>query len=449
MLYAILKILARLTIWGYFRRIKIIGREHIPKNGPYIFVANHPSAFMDPIVVGTSVRPAVHFIAAGEYVGKGLKGWLFQKLFHSIPVYRPTTQPGETHKNKDMFEKCHEHLLKKGALVIFPEGVSLTEKKLKPLKTGTVRIAIGAEELRDFNLGVPIIPIGLNYSDPHEFRSDLFVKIGAPIYVKDHITAEENKEKETQIKITKAVTELLQEKMQETILHLHTDHDEALLEKLETIFARDVKAQFNIDYYDLESEFEMQKNFIEAINYSRNKSPELFRKTEEKVDHYITELEKNDLTDKDIGEFESRYHYYRIFSFVFGLPFFLFGLIHNFTPYKAVGFFTRKIKMDRTFEGSMSLAFGMGLFLIWYVALSWIVGYFWLGLYALLYPILMYSTGLYALIYATAIEQSIQRKKLRTLFKTNKELLRDLILQRREIVAVITAYQKEYLENHS
>ena len=79
MIFALLKILSRLTIWGYFRRVKIVGREKIPKTGPYIFVANHPSAFMDPIVVASSLQPQVYFIAAGEYVGKGLKGWFFSE----------------------------------------------------------------------------------------------------------------------------------------------------------------------------------------------------------------------------------------------------------------------------------------------------------------------------------------------------------------------------------
>ena len=88
MIYAILKILSRLTIWGYFRKVKIVGRERIPKSGPYLFVANHPSAFMDPIVVASSIRPPVYFIAAGEYVGTGLKGWFFNKALHTLFAFK-------------------------------------------------------------------------------------------------------------------------------------------------------------------------------------------------------------------------------------------------------------------------------------------------------------------------------------------------------------------------
>ncbi|MFT5824111.1 MAG: glycerol-3-phosphate O-acyltransferase/dihydroxyacetone phosphate acyltransferase [Crocinitomix sp.] len=444
MIYAILKILSRLTIWGYFRKVKIVGRERIPKTGPYLFVANHPSAFMDPIVVATSIRPPVYFIAAGEYVGTGIKGWFFKKSLHSIPVYRPSTRPEDAHKNKDMFVKCYEHLTKKGALLIFPEGVSLTEKKLKPLKTGTVRIAIGAEELHAFELGVPIIPIGLNYSDPHSFRSDLFVKIGAPIYVNELLDETKRSDKEYQIAKTREITALLQEKMQATILHLDSEEEEELLEKLETIFYREVKKQLGVKYSDQEGEFRIQKDFIAAIKHFKINDSELFEATEEKVDQYIAQLSKHNISDKDIGEFGKRFRFKRVGTYILGLPFFIFGLIHNILPYKLVGILTRNIKMEVTFAGSMSLAIGLGSFLLWYIGISITLGKLYLGWWALLYPVLMYVTGLYALLYSTAIQNSKQRKNLRKLAKTNRSKLSTLVKLRADIIAIFMNWQKEY-----
>lgn len=446
MIYAILKILSRLTIWGYFRKVKIVGREKIPKNGPYLFVANHPSAFMDPIVVASSIRPPVYFIAAGEYVGAGLKGWLFKKVLHSIPVYRPSTRPEDAHKNKDMFVKCYEHLSKKGALLIFPEGVSLTEKKLKPLKTGTVRIAIGAEELHAFELGLPIIPIGLNYSDPHSFRSDLFVKVGDPIYVNELLSEEQRAVKEYQITQTREITDLLQEKMQATILHLESEEEEVLLEKLETIFYRDVKAQLGVGYGDQEGEFRIQKDFISAIKYFKKNDLELFESTEQKVDTYISALENHGISDKDIGEFGNQYRYKRIGSFILGMPFFIFGFIHNILPYKLVGLLTGKIKMEVTFAGSMSLAIGLFSFLLWYIGISLFIAKALLGWWALLYPVLMYTTGLYALLYNTAIQNSRKRKNLRTIVKKDRSVLIELMSQRSAITSVFMDWQKEYSE---
>jgi glycerol-3-phosphate O-acyltransferase/dihydroxyacetone phosphate acyltransferase len=445
MFYRLLKILSQLTIYGYFKKVKIVGREHIPSKGPYIFIANHPSAFMDPMVVATSIQPAVYFIAAGEYVGKGIKGWFFRKFLHMIPVYRPSTRPEDVHKNKDMFVKCFEHLSKKGALLIFPEGLSLTEKKLQPLKTGTVRIALGAEMLENFKLGVAIIPVGLNYSDPHSFRSDLFVKIGAPIYVRDFIDQGKIKDKEAEIEYTKEVTELLQKELQANILHLDSDAEELMLGKLEKVFARDIKADLDITFQDQESEFEMQKDFIQAIQYFKEENESLYRNAEAKIDDYLSELKSNRLSDKSIGDFKKQYHNRRFLSFFLGLPFFIFGLINNIIPYKAVGFLTNKTNVKSTFVGSMALAIGLFTFLLWYIGVAVLVGYLGLGWLAVFYPILMYTSGVYALIYVTAIQHSKKRKHLRSLTKSNRTIINELIQKRIVIMDILKKCQFDFI----
>ena len=55
-----------------------------------------------------------------------------------------------------------------------------------PIKTGVAIIALGAEAKYNFELDLSIVPIGLNYSNPHNFKSDVFVNIGKPIKVSDY-----------------------------------------------------------------------------------------------------------------------------------------------------------------------------------------------------------------------------------------------------------------------
>ena len=133
-------------------------------------------------------------------------------------------------------------------------------------------------------------------------------------------------------------------------------------------------------------------------------------------------------------------------TFILGLPFFIFGLIHNILPYKLVGVLTGKIKMEVTFAGSMSLAIGLFSFLLWYIGVSIFIGKMFLGWWAVFYPVLIYTTGLYALIYTTAIRNSKQRKILRTLAKTDRSLLSDLMSQRSMIITIFMDWQKEYSE---
>lgn len=441
MIYQLLKILSKLTIFGYFRKWSITGKENIPENDPVIFVANHPSAFMDPIVAAASVKRPVYFLAAGEYVGKGIQGWFFQRMLHMIPIFRPSTRPGETHKNQDSFKRCHEHLGKGGTLIIFPEGVSLTERKLKSLKTGTVRIAIGAE--KEYNRSVAIVPIGLNYSDPHSFRSDLLIQIGKPFYLSN----EDELQQTYNTEVIKELTLELENRLRSLVLHLPTPGTEKVFEKLDAIFTRDLKNELNITFSDQVSEFELQKGFSDAILYFQQEKPELYTITLDQMEAYENALTQADLIDKDIAGLSDQLKYRRVWSFLLGLPFFILGVINNVIPYKASGWLARKLTSDRTFAGSFVLAMGLGLFTIWYIGISILLGSVLFGWWALLYPILMYATGIYALIYLTAAKQSKRRIHLRQIAKQQPELIEDIKEKRNALITLFKGCQEDYLKS--
>jgi hypothetical protein len=57
----------------------------------------------------------------------------------------------------------------------------------------------------------------------------------------------------------------------------------------------------------------------------------------------------------------------------------------------------------------------------------------------------MYISGVYALLYKTGISQSLKRKKLRFLMRSNVELIETLKQKRAEIIAVLLAMQSDYM----
>lgn len=441
MLYFILKILSKLTLKSYFRRIRIVGKEHIPLDGPVIFIANHPSAFMDPIVVATTIRQPVYFIAAGEYVGKGVKGYVFRKWLHMIPVFRPSTRPEDVHKNKDMFNHCFDHLSADGSLLIFPEGVSITERKIKPFKTGVARIARGAEIRNGFQLNIHIVPVGLNYSNPHQFRSDVFVNIGKAIRVNDFITASE----ESEFKEVERLTETAEKALLETTLHVENDADDTLLSKLNRIYSRDLKQELGIEYKEQEREFEMQKDMLEAINYFKTSNPNRFETTVAQIDRYLDQLKLNGLTDKDIKELKFQKSFRRISSYFLGLPFFLIGFVSNLIPYQLVLYLLRKIRFHENFQGSMVVAAGLIIFFCFYVSTALLLGLFTkLSVWAFLIPPVMYIMGVYAQLYLTAIRYSAQRRNLRAVSRKNKVLIETLVVERKNLIALLEACRAEF-----
>ena len=62
MFYSIIKIIVRITVWVYFRKIHVRNAELIPEGVPLIIAPNHPSSYMDIMVVAPFIKKQLHFI---------------------------------------------------------------------------------------------------------------------------------------------------------------------------------------------------------------------------------------------------------------------------------------------------------------------------------------------------------------------------------------------------
>lgn len=229
MLYIILKRIVRMSLHLYFRRIDVIGEENIPKNGPVIFVSNHPSALIDPLLVATTLKRKIHFLAASEFFGKGMKARILKSKLNMIPVHRPWLSKTEKVSNTEMFDECYKSLNQGKSIILFPEASSETVSKIRELKTGAVRIKAGFESFTLGNKTVPIIPIGLSYSNPHEFQSRVVVKIGEPIVFDP--TDETDSVEQFRIQ-----TNQVQEELKKSIIHIDNTQNEGLVKNVCRLF---------------------------------------------------------------------------------------------------------------------------------------------------------------------------------------------------------------------
>jgi hypothetical protein len=67
-------------------------------------------------------------------------------------------------------------------LALFPEGTSHDDPRMKPLKSGAARIALGAASSGE-GLPLSIVPAGLTFTDKRTFRSEVLLAFGPPIEV--------------------------------------------------------------------------------------------------------------------------------------------------------------------------------------------------------------------------------------------------------------------------
>jgi 1-acyl-sn-glycerol-3-phosphate acyltransferase len=119
------------------------GDENIPRKGGAILAINHVS-YLDFALAGTAALPVkryVRFMAKRELFDNKIAGPLLRGMHH-INVDR---------SNGSASFVAALHALKSGEIIgIFPEGTISTSFEIKGLKSGAVRLAVGA--------GVPLIP---------------------------------------------------------------------------------------------------------------------------------------------------------------------------------------------------------------------------------------------------------------------------------------------------
>ena len=131
-------------VWKYLGlNFDFQGQENIPLKGGAILAINHTS-YLDFALAGTAALPTkryVRFMAKKEIFDNKIAGPLMRGMHH-INVDRSNGSAS--------FVAALRALKAKEIVGIFPEGTISTSFEIKGLKSGAVRLAIGAD--------VPIIP---------------------------------------------------------------------------------------------------------------------------------------------------------------------------------------------------------------------------------------------------------------------------------------------------
>ena len=441
MLYKLFLWLFRLTANAYFRSIYIKGKENIPKDKPVIFAANHPSSFMDPILLGVNLNRSLFFLARGDIFKNKMVRKLFDKL-HMIPVYKPDLSPDQVHKNEMIFEKCYEYLERNKAVMIFPEGISKTERRLRPIKTGIARIALGAEEKNNFNLDLCIVPIGLNYSNPHYFKSDVFVNIGAPISVSEYQEDFLKDSKEGVLQLTDRVKSELEKR----IVIIEDEQLEKLIRQIEILYRSKLREQ-NKQQEKATQDFYLSQDIVEAVQYYAKNHPEILQDFEQKISVYLKRLKRLKIRDTQIRSSETSFPVFlRLLYFTFGFPLFLFGLITNIIPFKIVELIPSKVTIREDFVGAVKMATGMLIFLITYLVEASIFGYLTNFLWAILFILSLYPAGLFTVDYFKKYYQVRGTIKYLRIFMKKGDLIANLKTTRQELVDELEMRKEDFIK---
>ena len=149
--------------------MRLEGRAHIPKRGPYIVVANHTD-WKDPPAIELCFGVCIRFMAKIESFGVFVLGGLMRGK-GCFPVRR-----GEGDRRAVITSL---QVLKSGnPLGFFPEGTRSRDGVLHRAHPGVAFLAKRS--------GAPILPVGVTGTpQARALRSDITVRVGVPFRFED------------------------------------------------------------------------------------------------------------------------------------------------------------------------------------------------------------------------------------------------------------------------
>jgi len=368
MLWHIFKYYLCFVIAVYFKRSKIKNAHYINVKGPVIIAMNHPNAFMDPIAFTTLVYPPrMRYLARGDAFKKGIVTTLLES-FGIIPIFRIQDGGKEgLKKNDETYNRVNNLLKNNQKIIIFAEGLCIQERRLRPLKKGVPRMVFGAMDAYDLK-DLTVVPVGINYTDPSQFRGTLFCNVGKPIKMSDYVAAY----KEAPAKTMNQFLADLAPRMKELIVNINHKHNEEVIAHIEEVYRTKYYKQHKYKISNLEHDFLFTTKVVDVINQAEENKPEAVKELNHKTTHYFNVLKKHKLKDWLINPTKQKMINYsvgilRLLLIIITLPIYIRGLLGSYLPYKLTHIITSKKVKVIEFKASFNMGIGAFLFLFYYL----------------------------------------------------------------------------------
>lgn len=422
--------LLRFALRIYFRRVEVVGLEHVPRQTPVIFVLNHPNALVDPAFLLALAPREVSFLAKAPLFRMPVLGY-FVRALDCLPVYRKQDEGADLSRNRETFTAARKLLSTGGTIAICPEGVSHDELRLRPIKTGAARIALAAEAAGEVN-GLKIVPAGLYYTAKTKFRSSALLYFGQPIDVDAvELTPEGDPPRE-------AVRELsakIEEAMREVILE--AEHEEALhaVSRAERIFSSLAAAEDD----SLVGELQLQKRFLRDYAVLQQRAPERLRKLEVRMNRFDEELKQAGVDPEELVPPTSTLSVSsqvlrRSLVFLVFLPAAVIGTLFHYPAYRLGGYLATAFSREsEDVISTTKIISAMLLFPVTWVVLATVV-YFvggWMPAVAVL--LILPVSGYVAVRFFEELDESLGGLRALSFFLLRRRFFVRLLAERKAI----------------
>ena len=446
--YTVMKPLVQVALRVFFRRIEVRHPERLRLPGPLLLAGNHPNTLMDPLLSAVNRRQPIAFLAKSTFFQNPILRAIMESG-NSIPIYRrqdaetgaaPATPAQLAAQNEAIFGRCYDYLGRGGTIMIFPEGTSVSERRLRPLKTGAARIARGAEARYGFKLGLKVVPVATNYFDPSKFRSDVLLNVAPPIVVADYAAVYATDPEAAADQLTDAIREALERRLVIT----RDAAEDAFVQQIERTFGDHLNP--DDDSETLYDNFQLSQTLLQAVVWFEQHAPARLGTMRELFQSYLGSLRKYRLTDEALDS-QRRGTVTGLLNLVLGLPVWLYGVLNNYLPYILPSMVAQRATKDAEFVAPIMLVIGMLTFPLAYALQAAAVQH-WLThdwRLTVLYLLSLPLTGFYALSYSKTLTARLERLRALRLFRRAPAVGQDLLRQRAAVVAQLEEARVAYL----
>jgi 1-acyl-sn-glycerol-3-phosphate acyltransferase len=430
MLYSLVRVIMRVTLRLFYKRIFVAGTEGIPHTGSLIFVCNHPSSMMDAAILGVLLDRKIHFFTRGDIFSNPVTAKILSAL-HMIPVFHHDAGKQTINHNDPAFAKAENILRSGGAIVFFSEGISHTDRRLLPLKKGAFRLALNMM-YENPDVEILLIPAGLNYAHPTKSNTEVTVNFSSPISLQKYAGEYQQRPTTAVLALSRHCYSILRN----IVLHIDRKEND-ILAHLCLAINRTHYTFFSRGFLQGTSKkFNEEKKICDRINISDAEELETLKHS---VTKYFNRLKAYQLTDEAVARTTNFAAWKQTFLYLC-LPVVVTGYILNALPLLIANRITNQKVTRPDFYSWVLVVSSALLYLVWLSVLF--VGFAINGVAVAFTVILLtVSTGAFAARYIPEFSKYRAIQRALAFKNENADLFNQLIAERTALSNHIAAWR--------
>ena len=426
--YRLVRAVAAVLLWLFYRRITLSHAERIPRDGPLVIAANHHNALVDAMLIVASVPRRIVPLAKAPLFRHPLIG-PFLWLIGAVRVHR-RVDGADPRENAAMFASAVAALRAGGALLIFPEGTSQPRPTLMPLRTGAARIVLSASAE---GVSTALVPVGLVFDAPGTFRAaTALLSIGTPVAVEDAVGAYA----ETPEAAVRSLTARLADAVRAEIVEAEDHHTLELLGTLERAWRHERGEAGRVD---AERSLAWRRGVMRTARALAATAPARVAAFRRHLEQYAERLRESGLSDGQLGQrytvrIVTRYAVENALNLLVMLPLALLGMVAHAVPYILTDFAARRLVDTEEEAATNKMAAGLVLYPLCWLLEGWLLWRAAGGGVVAAFAVLLVPSGLVALAWRERVAGVRRQARAFFGFLVDRRAARGLLAERRALV---------------